>query len=109
MIELDKFLTMVYLALGWQPYTWFALFALFNLLDAVTTVKALRMGGREINPAMARIMRVAGIVPALVLMKTAMLYLAWSSLQSVILYMPLLVGFYIAAVGWNMYQIRRLG
>lgn len=34
MNEIDQALTSFYLTLGWEPYTWFALFVLVNVLDA---------------------------------------------------------------------------
>ena len=108
MDALDTLLTSFYLALNWQPYTWFGLLVLVNVMDALTTIKALQLGGRELNPALAHIMRMIGVVPALAIMKGAMLYFAFSSLQLIILYMPLLVAFYVAAVCWNLYQIAKL-
>lgn len=105
---IDQLLTAFYLWLGWQPYTWLSLFTLANIGDALTTIKALKLGGRELNPALAYVMRIIGVVPALVAMKAGMVYLAFSSLQLIILYMPLLVAFYGAAALWNLYQIKRL-
>ena len=105
---MNEAMTTIYLWLGWQPYTWLALFVLVNVFDALTTIKALSLGGRELNPALAYVMRIIGVVPALVAMKAGMVYLAFSSLQLIILYMPLLVAFYGAAALWNLYQIKRL-
>lgn len=108
MNEIDQALTSFYLFLGWEPYTWFALFVLVNVLDAITTVKALKLGGKELNPLMARMMAVVGEVPALVIMKAAMLYFTFTNLGIVILYLPLFVAVYIGVVVWNLMQIRRL-
>ena len=105
---MDQFLTSFYLSLGWQPYTWFALFVAVNILDAVTTVKALGMGGREVNPLMRMAMQMFGTVPAIALMKLAVLYAVFTNLGAIILYMPLLVLVYAVVVGWNLRQIVRL-
>lgn len=108
MNEIDQALTSFYLFLGWEPYTWFALFVLVNVLDAITTVKALKLGGKELNPLMARMMGMVGVIPALVIMKVAMLYFTFTNLGIVILYLPLFVAVYIGVVVWNLMQIRRL-
>ena len=107
MNEIDQALTSFYLALGWEPYTWFALFVLVNVLDAITTVKALKLGGKELNPLMARMMGMVGVIPALAIMKVAMLYFTFTNLGIVILYLPLFVLVYIGVCAWNLYQIRK--
>ena len=108
MNEIDQLLTSFYLFLNWEPYTWFALFVLVNVLDAMTTVKALELGGKELNPLMARMMGMVGVIPALAIMKVAMLYFTFTSLGIVILYLPLFVAVYIGVVVWNLYQIKEL-
>lgn len=108
MTEIDQLLTSFYLFLGWQPYTWFALFVLVNVLDAVTTVKALSLGGREANPLMRLAMQMFGVVPAVALLKCAVFYAVFTHLGTIILYMPLLVMVYVGVVAWNLRQIARL-
>lgn len=108
MNEIDQALTSFYLALGWEPYTWFALFALANILDGLTTIKALALGGREINPLMRLAMQRLGTVPAIALLKLAMLYAVFSNLGTIILYMPLLVLVYVGVAAWNLREIARL-
>jgi len=108
MNEIDQALTSFYLTLGWEPYTWFALLVLVNIMDAVTTIKALSLGGREINPVMRLAMHRIGTVPAIALMKLAVLYAVFTNLGTIILYMPLLVLVYVGVVGWNLRQIARL-
>ena len=104
---MDQALTAFYLWLDWQPYTWFALFVLVNILDAVTTAKAMEAGGRELNPVMRVAMNAIGVVPALALGKAAILYAVFSNLGLVILYVPLLVLVYAGVVAWNVAQIRK--
>ena len=40
---LDQLLTAAYLAIGWQPHTWFAIFVWLNLADAGISAHALRL------------------------------------------------------------------
>ena len=108
MNAIDQALTSFYLFLNWEPYTWFALFVAVNLLDALTTIKALKMGGREINPLMALVMRQVGVTPALLILKGAMLYWVFSHLGLVILYLPLFVLVYAGVCAWNLRVIARL-
>lgn len=108
MNAIDQALTSFYLFLGWEPYTWFALFVAVNVLDAITTVKVLKLGGKELNPLMARMMGMVGVIPALVIMKAAMLYFTFTNLGIVILYLPLFVAVYIGVCAWNLYQIKGL-
>jgi len=53
-------------------------FSLLNLLDMATTVKALkRPGAAEANPIMRKLMDRIGVVPALLLFKTALIAGLW--------------------------------
>ncbi|MBN3003346.1 hypothetical protein JW897_06300 [Chromobacterium alkanivorans] len=80
---------------------------LLQLLDVATTVYALkRLGARELNGHLARLMARVGVLPALLLTKLALL------LGCVLLRPPwpayaLLCAMYIAIVGNNLYQINK--
>lgn len=63
--------------------------------------------GKELNPLMARMMGMVGVIPALAIMKGAMLYFTFTNLGIVILYLPLFVAVYIGVCAWNLYQIRK--
>lgn len=69
----------VLVALGWHlgvsvPFVaLFAALVLLNIADAVLTVRVLDQGGRELNPAMAKVMEWIGVVPALVVVKVVAL------------------------------------
>ena len=51
----------------------FALLCVLQVADVALTVAILRRGGRELNPLLARLMKAVGELPALVLVKAAML------------------------------------
>ena len=53
--------------------TLFLLLVALQIADAVTTVKVLKQGGEELNPVLAPLMRVVGVVPSLVLVKAVLL------------------------------------
>lgn len=105
---MNDLLTGLYLFAGWQPYTWLAVLVAASLLDALTTVYALKQPNmREANPVMRRAMDRLGIVPALLVVKAVPLALMFYGLQEYILYVPALVAVYVAATLWNLYAIHR--
>ena len=105
---MSDLLSTLYLAVGWQPYTWFALLVLASLLDAATTVYALRQSGtREANPVMRWVMGKLGTVPALLVIKAVPLLALFYALQGHILYVPLGVAVYAAAALWNLFAVYR--
>lgn len=105
---IDQLLTAAYLAIGWQPHTWAAIFVWLNLADAGISAHALRLGGREINPVMRAAMAEVGTVPALALSKAAIIAGVFVHLGTVILYLPALVLLYAAACAWGLHRVRQL-
>jgi len=108
MSSLNTILTDVYLAFGWQPLTWFAVFAALNLMDLVLTLNALKRGGAEGNPLANWLMRKLGTEPALVGIKVAVLGVVFYALPTAAIYMPLACLVYVAVVTWNVYQTSKL-
>lgn len=106
---MNQALSDFYLAVGWPPYTWFAALALASLLDALTTIYALRQPGmREANPVMRWAMGKLGIIPALLVIKLIPLVSLLYALQEKILTVPLWTALYLAVAGWNFFMIYRL-
>lgn len=103
---MSQILTNLYQFTGWQPYTWFSALVLASLLDALTTIYALRQPGmREANPALRWAMDKIGVVPALVGIKCAPLMCMFYALPESLLYVPPLALVYLAAAGWNAFGI----
>ena len=87
---------------------WFAAFVAVNILDALLTLYALKLGGAEGNPLLGALMR--RVHPALVLAATKGAYIvlvgAW--LPAVSPWLPWMTAFFAAVCAWNAVQIRRL-
>ena len=87
---------------------WFAAFVAVNILDALLTLYALKLGGAEGNPLLGALMR--RVHPALVLAATKGAYIAlvgaW--LPAVAPWLPWMTAFFVAVCAWNVVQIRRL-
>lgn len=84
-------------------------FMILQVLDAWTTLRVLRAGGRELNALMASLMRAMGRERALIIMKVAgaaiggALY--WQHQQTAL---SILVFFYMIVVANNFLQMRRM-
>lgn len=50
-------------------YIVYGIFVVINILDCVTTIRALKNGATEANPMMKKAMTIIGVIPALVIMK----------------------------------------
>jgi len=108
LIAMNQLLTDFYLAAGFQPYTWLILLGFASLLDALTTIYALRQPGmQEANPVMRWVMNRIGVVAALLLVKGLPLLGLFFTLQDHILYVPLGVLLYLCVAGWNVWTISR--
>lgn len=59
------------------PEHWFVLTALLQAADVYTTLRALKLGGREANPLIKRLMDAIGVKEALLLVKIAALIPLW--------------------------------
>jgi Domain of unknown function (DUF5658) len=104
---IDQSLLALYTGLSWQPFTWFGLFVFLTALDGVLTTYALKNGAMEANKVMAFIMSKIGVIPALGLTKLMGIAAIYGSLQSFILYVPLLVAFFGLVCVWNLWVILR--
>ena len=84
----------------------FLLFIILQVADGWTTVTALNLGGRELNPWLNYLFRKFGVVQTLMALKGVSIILAglflvdhWA--------MWFLIGVYVLVVGHNVYQIRK--
>lgn len=59
------------------PELWFSVLAALQLGDVYTTLRALKLGGREANPVIKRLMDAIGVKEALLLAKIAALVPLW--------------------------------
>jgi hypothetical protein len=87
---------------------WFAAFVAVNLLDAVLTLYALRLGGAEANPLIRALMRRVHPALALVIVKGAFIVAVAVWLADVAPWLPLLTGVFAAICAWNAVQIVRM-
>ena len=89
-------------------YHWLAALVAVNVLDAVLTLYALKLGGSEGNPLLRAMMR--RVHPALVLAATKGSYIvlvgAW--LPAVAPWLPWMTAFFVAVCAWNVVQIGKL-
>jgi len=53
-------------------YVLFGTFALLQVVDALLTIKALKLGGGEVNPLLRKAFEKFGVVESLVVVKSAM-------------------------------------
>ena len=105
---MNQVLSDFYLFVGLEPYVWFALLVMASLLDALTTLYALRRPGfQEANPVLRWLMRQLGAVSALLVIKGLPLMILFYSLQDHILYVPLAVLMYSGIAAWNIATIYR--
>ena len=88
-------------------YHWLAAFVAVNLLDAVLTLYALRLGGAEANPLIRALMRRVHPALALVIVKGAYIVAVAVWLADVAPWLPLLTGVFAAICAWNAVQILR--
>jgi hypothetical protein len=97
-----------------RQYLFFIVYGIFvvvNILDCVTTVRALKNGAMEANPLMKKAMTIIGVIPALVIMKIIALGVvaaAYVFVPPVRAWMPVIIGLFslaYAAVVFNNYRI----
>lgn len=89
-------------------FLFIALVAL-NIADAYTTLRILKLGGRERNPVMAWAFRHLGPLPALLAFKAAVLALVWFNLPIFPLWaMAGMNAFYVYVVHNNLRVLRGL-
>lgn len=97
-----------YLWVGWEPYTWLTLFMIATIADGVTTLYALKHGGREANPVMRFAMRAVTPPVAIFAIKGLNAAMVFSSILINILWLPPAAMFFMAISVWNTSQIIRL-
>ena len=91
-----------------KAHHWLAAFVAVNLLDAVLTLYALRLGGAEANPLIRALMRRVHPALALVIVKGAFIVAVAVWLADVAPWLPLLTGVFAAICAWNAVQIVRM-
>ncbi len=103
-----SYLSDFYLWVGWQPYAWFALFALATSADAALTLYALKLGASELNPLMRLAMRVMPAPVALLAVKGAYIIAVGAMLPEASPWLPWLTAFFVAVCAWNVAQILKM-
>lgn len=77
-------------------------------LDALLTLKALQLGGREVNPILARLFDLIGPVPTLLAVKGGVVVWIWLNLAAMpVSWLTALCAFYVAVCWHNIQQLRR--
>ena len=88
-------------------YHWLAAFVAVNILDAVLTLYALKLGASELNPLMRLAMRVMPAPMALLTVKGACVVAIAVMLAEAAPWLPWLTAFFAAICAWNAVQILR--
>ena len=89
-------------------YHWLAAFVAVNILDALLTLYALKLGASELNPLMRLAMRVMPAPMALLAIKGAYIIAVGAMLAQLAPWLPWLVAFFAAICAWNVGQIVRM-
>ena len=89
-------------------YHWLAAFVAVNILDAVLTLYALKLGASELNPLMRLAMRVMPAPAALLAVKGAYVVTVAVMLPEAAPWLPWLTAFFAAICAWNAGQIVKL-
>ena len=89
-------------------YHWLAAFVAVNILDALLTLYALKLGASELNPLMRLAMRVMPAPMALLAVKGAYIIAVGVMLADAAPWLPWLTAFFAAICAWNAVQIVRM-
>ncbi len=89
-------------------YHWLAAFVAVNILDAVLTLYALKLGASELNPLMRLAMRVMPAPMALLTVKGAYVVAIAVMLAEAAPLLPWLTAFFAAVCAWNAFQILKM-
>ena len=89
-------------------YHWLAAFVAVNILDALLTLYALKLGASEANPLMKQAMRVMPAPVALLAVKGAYIIAVGVMLAEAAPWLPWLTAFFAAICAWNVFQILEL-
>ena len=91
-----------------STYHWLAAFVAVNILDAVLTLYALKLGASELNPLMRLAMRVMPAPVALMVVKGVYIIAVGAMLAEAAPWLPWLTAFFAAICAWNVFQILEL-
>ena len=89
-------------------YHWLAAFVAVNIIDAVLTLYALKLGASELNPLMRLAMRVMPAPVALMVVKGVYIIAVGAMLAEAAPWLPWLTAFFAAICAWNVFQILEL-
>ena len=89
-------------------YHWLAAFVAVNILDALLTLYALKLGASEANPLMKQAMRLMPAPAALLAVKGAYVVTVAVMLAEAAPWLPWLTAFFAAICAWNVFQILEL-
>ena len=89
-------------------YHWLAAFVAVNILDALLTLYALKLGASELNPLMRLAMRVMPAPMALLAVKGAYVITVALMLAEAAPWLPWLTAFFAAVCAWNVAQILKM-
>ena len=87
---------------------WLAAFVAVNVLDALLTLYALKLGASELNPLMKQAMRVMPAPVALLAVKGAYIIAVGVMLAEAAPWLPWLTAFFAAICAWNVFQILKM-
>ena len=87
---------------------WLAAFVAVNVLDALLTLYALKLGASELNPLMKQAMRVMPAPVALLAVKGAYIIAVGAMMAEVAPWLPWLTAFFVAVCAWNVAQILKM-
>ena len=88
-------------------YHWLSAFVAVNVVDAMLTLYALKLGASELNPLMRLAMRVMPAPMALLAIKCAYVVAIAVMLADAAPWLPWLTAFFAAICAWNAVQILR--
>ena len=89
-------------------YHWLAAFVAVNILDALLTLYALKLGASEANPLMKQAMRLMPAPAALLAVKGAYVVTVAVMLAEAAPWLPWLTAFFAAICAWNVFQILKM-
>lgn len=82
----------------------FTALVLVNILDGWLTYRIISTGGKELNPIMATVMDILGVIPALVIIKMAMLGILY--VVNIGDWLWLVVALFSAICIWNIKEMK---
>ena len=89
-------------------YHWLSAFVAVNVVDAMLTLYALKLGASELNPLMRLAMRVMPAPMALLTVKGAYVVAIAVMLADAAPWLPWLTAFFAAICAWNVFQILKM-